>query len=177
MKTTLLIRILLFSMSLQAAGVTAAPAESTETPALSRGELLNKALNQINEIPEFLQFYEMFPDAKFVLDNESTFTEPRIEGRVLLNRRYSFNIGITFRVAEDGTLVAINDVDFRLQEISRVRKKGNGVYAEYENEWDLENADFDKLFESDGDFSQVGFSLDPEKPVKHVMKYWENMTG
>ena len=168
---------ILLSFAILAAAAGVSHAKSSDEPVLSRGEIMNKALDEINEIPEFLQFYDLFPNAKFVLDNESTFEEPRIEGRVLLNRRYSFNIGITFKVSETGVLEAIDDVDFQLQEISRVRKKGNGVYAEYENEWQIENADFSKLLEAQGDFSELGISLNSSAPVKHVMKYWENMTG
>ncbi len=148
-----------------------------DAPVLSKPEIMTKALDKVNEIQEFLDFYEMYPDAKFLLAYSSTFDEPRVEGRTLINGRYSFSVGITFSVEADGTLKPQESVSFKLQEINRVRKEKDGVFALFENEWDLTREEFYSLLKSEGDFAAIGFDLVADRPVRNVDKYWEEMSG
>ena len=155
--------------------MTAEDADASAAPELSRDEIMDQALERINEIQEFLQFHELFPEARFVLDNASTHDAPRVEGRALLNGRYSFNIGIDFIVSPEGALEPAGWVDFELQEIKRVRKKDGGVYAEYENEWTISAEEFTRLLESGGDFAPLGYELKADDPVRFVDRYWAMM--
>jgi hypothetical protein len=101
--------------------------------------------------------------------------QPRLEFVAYIGERYILLLRSTIKIDYDSeTIQEPKEFEVYLDEVIAVNESNRGTLTlEHGQHWKIENKDFVKILEANGDFTVIGISLNP-KPVEKFTQLYEN---